>query len=249
MFYTYAHYTPEGNLFYIGKGQGDRAYAFYQRSAYWNNIVDKYGKPNVEILSDWKQESAALEHEKFLISCFRDMGITLCNLTDGGEGTSGYKHTPEQRENNRRARLGKPVWNSGIPCREETKIKLRNVKKGATPWNKGIPTGPIHTDEFKERIRKIHTGNKWNIGRPTSEKQKQIASQLSKGNKYAAGNTVNRKWKWVGTHIKTGEVITFIGSQVLNEAGFQHANVIKCINGRRKSHKGYVWHKELLENK
>jgi hypothetical protein len=34
----------------------------------------------------------------------------------------------------------------------------------------------------------------------------------------------------------------------LNDAGFQHANVIKCLNGTRKSHKGYIWHKEPLEN-
>ena len=225
MFYTYAHYTPEGRPFYIGKGQRKRAYNLNHRNGKWKNIVVKYGTPMVEILARWNTEADALEHEKFLIACFKDMGYDLANLTIGGEGTSGYKHTFEQIEKNRQAKIG------------------------STPWNKGIPSGLKHTDEFKEKIRRVHTGSKWNIGRPTSAKQKQIASQISKGNKYAAGNTVHRKWKWVGTHTKTGEVISFIGSQVLNEAGFQHANVIKCINGQRKSHKGYVWHKELLENK
>jgi hypothetical protein len=249
MFYTYAHYTPQGRLFYIGKGQGDRAHTFYQRGIYWKNIVQKYGNPNIEILANWDVEQDAFDHEKFLISCFKDMGYKLANLTDGGEGTSGYKHTAKQRENNRRARLGKPVWNIGIPCKEETKIKISVVKTGSIPWNKGISSGLKHTEEFKEKIRRTHTGSKYNLGRPTSAKQKAIASALSKGNKYATGNTAQRKWIWVGTNILTGEVVKFIGEQALKEAGIQHANVIKCINGDRKSHKGYTWHKEPWENK
>jgi hypothetical protein len=244
MFYTYAHYTPQGRLFYIGKGSKKRAHSFYKRGSYWQNIVNKYGKPNVEILADWKTEQEAFEHEKVLIACFKDMGYKLANLTNGGEGTSGYKHTPEQREKNRLAQLGNTPWNLGISCSEETKLKISNSNKGLVPWNKGIPSGLKHTEEFKQRIRELHTGSKWNVGRPTSTKQKAIASELSKGNKHAAGNTAQRKWIWVGTHIETGEVIRLVGEKALKEGGFQHANIIKCINGLRKSHKGYTWHKE-----
>jgi len=215
MFLTYAHYTPQGRLFYIGKGSNEkRAHYFSSRNNYWHKIVAKYGKPNVQILANWNTEQEAFEHEKVLISCFRGMGYELANLTDGGDGTSGYKQTEEHKEKLKKARTGKP----------------------------------IHTEEFKEKIRRTHTGSKYNLGRPTSAKQKAIASALSKGNKHAAGNTNNRKWKWVGTHIETGTVIEFIGSLELNKAGFQHANVIKCINGQRKSHKGYTWRKESLEN-
>ena len=216
MFLTYAHYTPQGRLFYIGKGSNEkRAHYFSSRNNYWHKIVAKYGKPNVQILANWNTEQEAFEHEKVLISCFRGMGYELANLTDGGDGTSGYKQTEEHKEKTRKSKLGKP----------------------------------IHSKEFKEKIRKLHTGSTWNLGRPTSAKQKAIASALSKGNKHAAGNTNNRKWKWVGTHIETGTVIEFIGSLELNKAGFQHASVIKCINGQRKSHKGYTWTRKILENK
>ena len=216
MFLTYAHYTPQGRLFYIGKGSNERrAHYFSSRNNYWHKIVAKYGKPNVQILANWNTEQEAFEHEKVLISCFRGMGYELANLTDGGDGTSGYKQTEEHKEKTRKSKLGKP----------------------------------IHSKEFKEKIRKLHTGSTWNLGRPTSAKQKAIASALSKGNKHAVGNTNNRKWKWVGTHIETGMAIEFIGSLELNKAGFQHANVIKCINGQRKSHKGYTWRKESLEDK
>ena len=84
------------------------------------------------------------------------------------------------------------------------------------------------------------------IGKPTSAKQKAIASARSKGNNYAVGNTAQRKWVWVGTNIKTGEVVRVIGEKALKEAGFQRPNIIKCINGQRKSHKGYAWQKEKL---
>jgi len=249
LFYTYAHYTPEGRLFYIGKGQGDRAHAFYQRGSHWNNIVNKYGKPDIQILANWDTESEALSHEILLIECFRELGHDLCNKTNGGEGTSGYKHTEQQRENNRQARLGKPVWNKNIPCKEETKQKISVAKLGSIPWNKGISSGLKHSEEFKEKIRKTHKGNKYNVGRPASEKQRQTASERSKGNTYAAGNTYQRKWVWVGTNIKTGEVIRLVGEKALKEAGFQHANIIKCINRTRKSHKGYAWSKEKWEDK
>jgi hypothetical protein len=197
VFYTYAHYTPENRLFYIGKGHGRRAYTFSKRNNYWNHIVEKFGKPRVEILADWNTEKEAFEHEMLLISCFKDMGYRLVNLSNGGEGPSGLKHS----------------------------------------------------EEFKEKIRKLHTGSAYNLGRPTSAKQKAIASKLSKNNIYAAGNTNNRKWVWVGTNVITGEVVKFIGEKEMKAAGIQHSNVIKCLNGQRKSHKGYTWHRELWENK
>ena len=225
MFYTYSHATPEGRIFYIGKGQGNRAHQLKYRNDRWKKIVNKYGKPTVQVLADWKTEIEALEHEMLLINCFRDMGYKLANLTNGGEGTSGYKHTLEQIERNRKAKIG------------------------SIPWNKGISSGLKHTEKFKEKIRKLHTGSTWNLGRPTSAKQKAIASALSKGNNHAVGNTAQRKWIWVGTNILTSETVKFIGQKAMKEAGIQHSNVIKCINGQRKSHKGYTWRRKILENK
>ena len=51
MFYTYAHYTPAGRLFYIGKGQRKRAWDKKRRNNYWQNIVSKHGDPVVETVS------------------------------------------------------------------------------------------------------------------------------------------------------------------------------------------------------
>jgi len=167
VFFTYAHYKPEGGLFYIGKGKRRRAYAMDGRNSHWQNIVNKYGRPHVELLARWDTETEALDHEKLLISCFRDMGFVLANKSDGGEGTSGYKHTPEQREKNRLAKLGKAPWNKGtkgimipwnkgVPMSEEQKIKLSAAKLGKQSPRKGTK----HTPEAIQKMRLVKLGKK-----------------------------------------------------------------------------------------
>ena len=263
MFYTYAHYTPEGRLFYIGKGNGQRAYKKSGRNIHWHNVVNKYGKPDVQILANWDTEDEALDHERLLISCFRDLGHKLCNLADGGKGNSGIEMSEETKLKISLTKKGTPAWNKGIPLTEDCKQKISDSLVGRPAWNKGVECRPetkqklrrkligksIHSEEFKEKIRQTHKGNKYNVGRPASEKQRQTARERSIGNTHAAGNTAQRKWVWVGTNIKTGEVIRLVGEKALKEAGFQHANIIKCINGTRKSHKGYAWSKEKWEDK
>ena len=271
MFYTYAHYTPDGRLFYVGKGTGDskRAYDFRNRNDHWQRIAAKYGKPVVKILAVWDEEWKAFAHEIFLIRHFKRLGETLTNMTAGGEGQVGM--TP---------------WNKGVPCSDATKAKVSEAKKGTPAWNKGIPADPevikkiaaarrgqpswnkgiACREETKALLREQRVGKSatWNIGRknseetkrkcgaanvgrPASDKQRAIASVLAIGNKYAAGNTNNRKYKWIGTSTETGEMVEVMGSEDLNAAGFQHGNVVKCINGARKSHKGYTWTKTHLE--
>lgn len=89
--YTYTHQTADGRVFYVGKGKDRRAWAKNKRSAYWQRIAKKHGL-RVQIAARWATEQEAFEHEKFLIWCFRDMGVELVNFTDGGEGSSGWHH-------------------------------------------------------------------------------------------------------------------------------------------------------------
>ena len=90
VFYTYAHYratAPERGPFYIGKGKGPRAWktSGTGRNLYWQRIVKKYGLL-IEIIAVWPTEQEALDHEVFLIECFRHLETGLVNMTDGGEG-------------------------------------------------------------------------------------------------------------------------------------------------------------------
>jgi len=102
MYYTYAHYTADTKeLFYIGKGTVDkqwtykRAHATLGRSIYWKNKVKKHGGFDIEILSIWKTEQEAFQHERLLISCLKEQVV---NLSDGGEGCSGRQHSEEEKK-------------------------------------------------------------------------------------------------------------------------------------------------------
>jgi len=97
-FYTYIHTKPDGTPFYIGKGSGPKRHkSKCGRNTYWKNIVAKYGY-EATILAYWETEKEAHNHEELLISCFKDMGYKLANLTNGGEGTTGFKWSDEQKK-------------------------------------------------------------------------------------------------------------------------------------------------------
>jgi hypothetical protein len=73
---------------------------------------------------------------------------------------SNFKFTKEHREKISKAQKGnkKAVGNTnnlGRKFSKETKLRMSKSKKG----NKNA-LGLIHSEEFKERIRKINTGNK-----------------------------------------------------------------------------------------
>ena len=131
MFYTYAHYTSKGRLFYIGKGHGNRAYSGKGRNSYWKRVVKKYGKPVVKILAKGLLESEAFIHEIRLIKFYKESGEKLCNMTAGGEGS-----------------LGLTPWNKGRSWPEEIKRK-----QGIANLNNKYWLGRKHSEETKKKQR------------------------------------------------------------------------------------------------
>lgn len=120
-FYTYAHYRATDNkLFYIGKGKGTRFKSPDPRNPFWVNVVKKHGFKS-EILACWDSEKEALEHEIFLISCFKKMKYKLCNMTDGGEGRRGVTNTLKVRKAHS-LRMKNPDFNPSK--RSEVRVKL-----------------------------------------------------------------------------------------------------------------------------
>lgn len=84
--YVYTHRkATTGEIFYVGKGTAERAWDQCGRNTYWQRIVAKYGL-TVHIESDGLLEFEAHAQERELIAKLRADGVTLANLTDGGEG-------------------------------------------------------------------------------------------------------------------------------------------------------------------
>ena len=108
---------------------------------YWNRTVEKYGY-TVELLFTDLDEPSALSLETDLIRNFKIYGAILCNLTEGGEGTSGYRMSEESKKKMSDAKKG----------RETTDAHRGNLSRAL----KGIPKSP----ETVEKIRKSLTGKK-----------------------------------------------------------------------------------------
>lgn len=100
-FYIYAHYRNDtGEVFYVGKGEGNRHKSKQGRNPYWENIVKAHGY-KAEILEYFATEDEAFQAEQALIAELgrKDLGKgLLVNMSDGGEGASGAVRTPEQRK-------------------------------------------------------------------------------------------------------------------------------------------------------
>ena len=122
-FYTYIHAKPNGgDSFYVGKGCGGRSHMLTQRSQYHKRMIKKYG---VEIfVFPCESEAQALADEIQQIAQLRAEGYELVNRTDGGDGTSGYRHTPEAKDKVSRARKGKPSTFKGRVQSDEARAKI-----------------------------------------------------------------------------------------------------------------------------
>ena len=192
MFYTYAHYKPDNSVFYIGKGQRNRAFDKVSRSKKWKAVVQK-GEHKVEILARWPTEQEAFEHEVFLIECFRSMGAPLVNVSKGGYGASGYRHTAEYVEHMKSIMAGSGNAFFGKTHSVTTKEKISQTKKKnpTKAWlgkNRDEATrnkisasllgrvGHKHTDESRAKLSLSHTGKKQ--APPSEETRKKLSESI-----------------------------------------------------------------------
>lgn len=105
-FFTYVYYDPSRNEpIYVGKGKDDRYFHHISRTDKHplTHRLQYMKNHDIEVqiqISRLMSEAEANEKEKCLIASIgrKDQGQgPLLNLTDGGEGSSGYRHTEESR--------------------------------------------------------------------------------------------------------------------------------------------------------
>ena len=132
MYYIYQHRSADTNeIFYVGKGKGKRFCDKNKRGRYWKHYVAKHGFVP-EIIKDGLDEELAFLAEIECIDAYKRRGIKLINLTNGGEGCSGYsmKHSEEQKAKWSIDRKGTPSPRKGVKLLDSTKEKISLARVG-----------------------------------------------------------------------------------------------------------------------
>ena len=184
-FYVYRLKTDDNKIIYIGKGSGDRMLKHIQIAN--GNSLNKQKNPKLynkilstinmggyiipEIIFENEDEKKCLEKE---IAIIKEIGLeNLCNLTEGGEGTSGYQPSEETKEKMSKAK--KKYWETQTPTYEEKSKRREKIlnNKNVQLFKKG------HNGFFKgkklseETKKKMSDAKKGKIKGPISEKRRQ----------------------------------------------------------------------------
>jgi hypothetical protein len=107
IYYVYAYLREDRSPYYIGKGKGLRAF-----SNQHHKIKKPINRNHIIFIKDKLSEKKALELEIALIKKYgrKDLGTgILRNMTNGGEGISGYNHTIDAKKKISKAHKNKFV--------------------------------------------------------------------------------------------------------------------------------------------
>jgi hypothetical protein len=159
-YYVYEHWRLDRDeCFYVGKGQGKRAFSMKNRNKHHQAIVAKLGRMGssfeVRMVAVGLSEKEAFDLEKTRIAFWRAVKVDLTNLTNGGEGISGYHHTAETRKNLSEFNKGMPAAFKGRKHSEETKKILSDKAK--------VRGAPKLTKEQQEKVAAWHRGRKRSV--------------------------------------------------------------------------------------
>ncbi len=180
-FYVYLHTRNDtGEVFYVGKGRGYRAYRFSGRNNLWDKIIAKTGY-SISFYAKDLSEEMAFQLEIEAVAFYRAKTKTFANFTNGGEGMSGFIVTEETRaklrarhffhtDNAKRkmseSRRGEKATWYGKHLSEEHKKKISEKRKGMSPsaetrMKTSISLrGKKRTEEQKLQYSKSSSGSK-----------------------------------------------------------------------------------------
>lgn len=195
-FYTYAYLREDGTPYYIGKGEGRRAYK--KRKGEIGKPTDK---TRIIFLKQNLTEEEAFRHEIYMIFVFgrKDLGTgILRNRTNGGEGGSGIIRSEETRKKLSETKRGKnnPFYGKkgethpryGTHHSEESRKKMSGSKSGENNPNynkigKNSPNyGREHTEESRKKMSEALKGEKHPLyGKSHSKKTKRKMSESMSG--------------------------------------------------------------------
>jgi hypothetical protein len=197
IFYVYEHWRPDKDVcFWVGKGNGDRAYRFH-RNFHYDNVVKKLSRigmcVEVRLVKSGLDEDSAFALERERIAFWRSVECHLTNYTNGGEGPIGLKHTEETRRIIREKRKRQKISHSAATRAKIGRANSVALKGKKNPAHSVRMTGRKHSPEH---CAAIGAGNKGkvvseetrakirasNLGKRRSAETKRRLSESHRGN-------------------------------------------------------------------
>jgi hypothetical protein len=210
VFYVYEHWRQDrGECFYVGKGYDQRAHDMRRGRNRWHKfITEKLSSlglvVDVRIIAEGLTERAAFDLEVSRIAFWKNDGADLCNITAGGDGPSGRKHTEEWKKAmsekftgrvmsaESRAKLSASLM--GNKNSLGVKKTPEQIEKTASYWRgrpksedhrrkmsesrKGVPTPWLYTPEAKAKSAASR------IGKPKSDETRRKMSRHKKSDEH-----------------------------------------------------------------
>ena len=230
-YYVYVHTRNDtGEVFYVGKGKGRRAWWKDGRNKHWNAVVDKHGY-EVHIWKDELTEEQAFEVEKERIAFYGQKN--LCNYTIGGDGASGAKKTEVQKLHMKTKMLGRKFSDETL---EKMKFAASQRTKETRQKQANAIRGRKHTEEHKKKISAAGVGRI-----PTEETRKKI-SDFHKGkpkSEEAVKKMAQSKSKKV--MCLTNNTVYDSQREAARQLNLKSSHISAVVNGKAYQTKGFVF--------
>lgn len=259
---------------YIGKGKGNRPKRHFTLYKMYNNrfysklqsIIEDGYKPEFVILNDNLSEEESFIQEVYFIDLIgrKENGGTLTNLSDGGEGQSGYKFTDDVKSKMSADRTGEGNGMFGKSHSDESKIKISLSKKGSTSNKKGKTLiqmyGKEKADEMINKLSNMASNRTGDKNSMFGRKHREDSINKMKTNRVKLFGEDNPSFgrerketekivdEWELTNIDGRvEVITNL-SKFCRENGLNASFMRSISYGKGKNHKGWIKVVKLTDN-
>lgn len=224
----------------------------------------------IEILQNCSSNEETLQAEMYWIKFHKEKGTNLTNLTDGGEGNSGWDMPEETKRN---ISIAKKEFHKNHPevqqAITEKQRKPHQILDGVehkhcSDCNSYKPITEYHSNsgywdglksickscsntrvqEYRKETFVPMNEQEWKqsyVNR--SEANSKGVTEYFKNNPEAKANISKKMSKPViGTCVTTGKEIRFESALKAKEAGFNNTNLGQAIS-KNKVYKGYIWKK------
>lgn len=201
---------------YIGQHKSDKFdKSYYGSGKRFLNAFNKYGKDNFscEIIEWCKTREIANDRERYWISYYNTQDRNIgYNITEGGEGWKGGKHTEQSKLKISKSKMGVTPNRIYTTPSHEIRNRISCTLKEYYSIHDNPRKGVKLSDETKEKLRQANLGKKyseevkakhrgkpaWNKGIPMTEEAKENLRKINTGKKYSDKTKEKHRQCWLG---------------------------------------------------